>query len=499
MQQIPCRFHRRVEFCGSFIRYASTGRKRQIFRKKTTKKRKEHSGFGLYNKEPMDDVYSDADYSELIRQIQQGDPEGLDHLADLVEGRLRAYIYRLTLDRDLSQDLLQETLLHMVESVNHLERPEALWPWLYRTALGKVQHHFRDKGRQTEATRLLLARAAHPSSCAPMDGIDGLSAMVRKELLEAVFEAIGKLNLRQRGVLVLRCFEQRSYAEIATIMDCSEMAAQVLLFRAKRSLRRHLSHRGFKTGLVSVGLGMFARRTASAGAISVTGAVSRATLEVGVLAKTIAVIGTQLGIGIGVALMAVVLVVAGWSAARQKDSHLPQPSAVAGPDVASFSAALQYPSRVLAAYDPDGSGWQGIEAGQVVPIPVDPNAWLCGAPPSEQSSVVLPAGRWVELGFSGRMIDAPGDDVFVVEWGANGERARVLVSDGQGNTRVLGEVTTAHSGLQVPTESGFDLADIQVPFVPRAVRIVSTGGGGGTSGFDLHSVRARVRVGQEEN
>ncbi len=447
----------------------------------------------------MDDMHSDADYSELVRQIQQGDHKGLDRLARLVKGRLHAYIYRLTLDHDLTQDLLQETLLQMVESVKHLERADALWPWLYRTALGKVQHHFRDKGKETETKRLLLARAAPPLPSASLEGIDGLSAMVRKELLEAVFEAIGKLNLRQRGVLVLRCFEQRSYAEIATIMDCSEMAAQVLLFRAKRSLRRHLSHRGFKMGLLSVGLGLFARQTASAGATSVAGSVGRVALEVGVLARIIATIGTQWGIGVGVAITAVVLAVAGWGATRQKGSHFPQPSTAARSDVASLSTAFEYPVRLLAAYDPDGDGWKGIEAEQVVTVPVDPNGWLCGGPLSEQSSVVMPTGHWIELMFNGRIVDGPGDDVLVVEWGANGERARVLVTDGQGNARMLGEVATGHLGLQIATESGFDLADIQVPFVPRAIRIVSTGGGGGTDGFDLHSVRARVQADREGN
>lgn len=447
----------------------------------------------------MDDMYSDADHSELVRQIQQGDRNSLDHLAHLAKGRLRAYIYRLTLDHDLTEDLLQETLLHMVESLRQLERADAIWPWLYRTALGKVQHHYRGKAREAEARRLLLARAARPSSCVSMDGSEGLSATVRKELLEAIFEAIGTLNLRQRGVLVLRCFEQRSYAEIATIMDCSETAAQVLFFRAKRSLRGHLSHRGFKTGLLFIGLGMFARRTASAGAPSAMGVVSYAALEVGVLAKLVAIVGTRLGLGIGIAITAVVLAVAGWGAAHQKASHVSQASTVARSDGALLSTAFAYPFRLLVAHDPDGDGWKGIEADQLVPVPVDPNAWLCGAPLSEQASVVLPAGHWVELMFSSRIVDAPGDDIFVVEWGANGERARVLVTDGQGNAGVLGEVTTGHSGLQVPTESGFDLADIEVPFVPQAVRIVSTGGGGGTFGFDLHSVRARVRVGQEEN
>jgi len=97
------------------------------------------------------------------------------------------------------------------------------------------------------------------------------------------------------------------------------------------------------------------------------------------------------------------------------------------------------------------------------------------------------------------VVGGPGDDIWVVGWGANGERARVFVTDGQGRVQTLGDVTIAHSGLQVPTESGFDLADVDLAFKPRAIRIISAGGGGGTPGFDLHSVRARVPVGRERN
>jgi len=439
----------------------------------------------------MDDVDNASDYRELVRRTQRGDQESLDRLIRLARGKLRTYIYRLTLDHDLTHDLLQETLLHLVESLKQLERVDAFWPWLYRTALGKVQHHFRRREREAEATRHLQANGESAAPPAPSDGADGLSTMIREELLEATVEAIERLNLRQRAVLVLRCFEQKSYAEIAAIMDCSEMAAQVLMFRAKRSLRRHLSRRGFKGGLLCIGLGLFARRTASAGASSVAVSVSRASLAVGAPARSIAILSTHLGAAIGVVLIVVVMAVAGWRVTRRDDAS-GSPGAGA-PDAASRATVFEYPSHLPAAHDPDGDGWRGIEADQVVSRPVDPNVWLCGGPFSEQSSVILPAGHWVELAFGGEIVDAPGDDVFVVEWGANGERARVLVTDGQGRTCALGEIRAARAGLQVPTESGFDLAEANVPFVPRAIRIVSTGGGGGTDGFDLHGVRARVR------
>ena len=87
-------------------------------------------------------------FVQLVRQAQLGDRVSLDRLAEGARQRLCAYIYRLTLNHDLAQDLLQETLLKMVENIKELEHPERFWSWLFRTALGNVQHYYRDLARE---------------------------------------------------------------------------------------------------------------------------------------------------------------------------------------------------------------------------------------------------------------------------------------------------------------------------------------------------------------
>ena len=151
-----------------------------------------------------------------------------------------------------------------------------------------------------------------------------------------------------------------------------------------------------------------------------------------------------------------------------------------------------------AGEDPDGDGWKGMEANKTSTVPVIPEKWLVGPPPSEQSSVVLPVGHWVNLKFQGEIVDGPGDDILIVEWGENGEQARVFTTDGANNEYLLGTVRIGTTGLQVPMEIGFDISGISLPFVPRAVRIVGIQAGGGTDGFDLHSVRARINLSQNE-
>jgi RNA polymerase sigma-70 factor (ECF subfamily) len=445
----------------------------------------------------MDYSDNDVDYSDLAKQAQFGCQESMNRLAQLAEGRLCAYIYRLTLDYDLTQDLLQETLLEMVKSLKKLECVDAFWTWLYRTAMGKAQHYFRDQRKRaivqmSAVNQELLSKHIRP------DYSDGLNNMIRQEMSEAIFKAMAKLKFTHRNVLVLRCFEQRSYAEIAALMDCSEMAAQVLFFRAKRSLKRQLSKHGFGKGWLLMALGLFARVTAPAKAAPETSSVTAASLTVGPVAAVIGAVGTELGIATVTAVTAIALVV-GAVTVQHGNSTI----ASAGPSDNSSSApalgnaVFEYPYQLLRAYDPDGDGWKGIQANETVSVPILPENWLVGRPRSEQSSVVLPVDHWVELKFRGNIVDGPGYDIFLVEWGANGEQARVFITDGVDNEYLLGTATTATSGLQVPTEVGFDIAGMSLPFVPRAVRILAIEAGGGTPGFDLHSVRARTSTSRD--
>ncbi len=236
-----------------------------------------------------------VDYPELVVQAQLDSRQSMERLAELVKDKLFAYIYRLTLDYDLTQDLLQETLLDMVESLKQLKQPDRFWPWLFRAAWGKVQHHFREQQHERiiqmsalEKERL-LRRALQSRD-------NSLNDLIRKELSEAVCEAMGRLKLEQRNILSLRCFEQMSFSEIAEFTGCKELGARVLFFRAKHSLAWQLSQRGFSKQLLLAALGLLGLMTAPAKATTTT--VSAASLDVGFLASIVGAAGTKVGVAV---------------------------------------------------------------------------------------------------------------------------------------------------------------------------------------------------------
>ena len=82
-------------------------------------------------------------WTGLVRRAQKGQKEDINKLAQEAEGRLCAYIYRVTLNYDLTQDMSQEVLLQMIKSLNQLNSVESFWPWLYRITQNKIQEFYK--------------------------------------------------------------------------------------------------------------------------------------------------------------------------------------------------------------------------------------------------------------------------------------------------------------------------------------------------------------------
>ena len=220
---------------------------------------------------------SKIDVAILVKQAQRGDSAAMLLLSEQAAEKLLPYIQGLTLNYDLSQDILQETLLELVKSLDKIKNPESFWCWIFRQAHGKVQHHFRDRTRQKS---IVLRVASGILSKATDESLTGLNYAMRKELSEIVLKAMDKLKIEYRNVLILRCFENLSYAEIAQVLDCKKICARVLFLRAKRSLQRHLGRGGFGKEYLLAGLVIFRILTKPSEAASAATLVSASVLQV---------------------------------------------------------------------------------------------------------------------------------------------------------------------------------------------------------------------------
>lgn len=153
---------------------------------------------------------------------------------------------------------------------------------------------------------------------------------------------------------------------------------------------------------------------------------------------------------------------------------------------------FEYPYYLLDVYNPDDDCWYGMDIDGYWPVPVIPEQLLIGPPPSNVSGVTIPSDHWLEFKYRGRLIDGPGDDIFLIENDAVNEQALVFITDGSHREYLLGYAFVPDIGWYEQSELGFDIAGISFPFEPSSIRIVGLDYRGGSPGFDLANVRARI-------
>lgn len=176
----------------------------------------------------LDEESLTADMGNQREKNMIGGGEGA--LADLYERyarRVHRYAIRMTGDEDAAQDVVQETFLRVQTSLHTLRNEESLEAWLFRIARNQV------------FTMLRQTRSGGGVDPEELQG-EGtpLEELIRGETAGIVRRMVAALKPEFREVIVLREYEELSYAEIASIIGESEDVVGMRLLRARKALAR---------------------------------------------------------------------------------------------------------------------------------------------------------------------------------------------------------------------------------------------------------------------
>lgn len=171
-----------------------------------------------------------------VARLQTGDVRAFERLFDAYVPRLYRFIWRTMGDSDTSdvEDVLQETLLAALRTLNRFRGECGLYTWLCAIARHKVQDHIR---RQQ--------RARNRISPEPLDDLSEMAGSVpsvegRVGQQQALELALSALPEDYRAVLVGKYIEGFTVNELARVMARSEKSVESLLTRARVALRERL-------------------------------------------------------------------------------------------------------------------------------------------------------------------------------------------------------------------------------------------------------------------
>jgi len=191
-----------------------------------------------------------------LSRARTGDEEAFRELVDPYRGQLQLHCYRILGSVQDAEDLLQETLLAAWRGLAHFDGRSSLRAWLYRIATNRCLNALRDRGRRPRRVEPIAeppepTRRAEPTWLEPypdalLDRVADTSPGpdARYELREAVglafVAAVHHLPPRQRAVLVLRDVLGFRAAEVADMLETTEVAVKGALQRARAALERRL-------------------------------------------------------------------------------------------------------------------------------------------------------------------------------------------------------------------------------------------------------------------
>jgi len=171
--------------------------------------------------------------------IMVNEQRGLDGTGVEFLDSLYSYAMVLTRSHAEAEDLVQETYVRAIPAMSRLRPESNMKGWLFRILRNAWLNQLRK--RRTAPERMLseaedgtVVEAVDPSK-------DAYSALVSKIDIERVRGAIKALSPNFREIILLREFEELSYDEIASLLDCPIGTVMSRLARARLKLRELLT------------------------------------------------------------------------------------------------------------------------------------------------------------------------------------------------------------------------------------------------------------------
>ncbi len=173
---------------------------------------------------------------ELMVRGAAGDQDAFRVLVERWQGKVLGFLTRTLGSEAEAEDVAQDTFVRMCRSAGSYRAEGRFASWLFRIA-GNLA---RSRARRRKIVQFIsFDPSKHDVPVAPQVEEE----VQRRELREALQQALNKLPKRQREAFVLRYDAEMSHADIARELDTTVSAVETLLHRAKLTLRALLGDR----------------------------------------------------------------------------------------------------------------------------------------------------------------------------------------------------------------------------------------------------------------
>jgi RNA polymerase sigma-70 factor (ECF subfamily) len=191
----------------------------------------------------MGSLAAALDYdAELMVRVKEGDGACFGVLLEKHRSPVIHFLYRMVQNRAVAEELAQEVFLRVYRSRGTYEPTAKFTTWLFRIATHLALNSLRDGKNDRRQERLDDDSSESPARQVFDTRPSVEAVMVKEARLQEVRRAVAGLPGKQRAAVLMHKYQEMEYAQIASVLNCSESAVKSLLFRAYETLRARLAH-----------------------------------------------------------------------------------------------------------------------------------------------------------------------------------------------------------------------------------------------------------------
>ena len=164
-------------------------------------------------------------------QVKSGQLDQLGLLFERHHRSLYGFFFRLTTDADASEDLVQNVFMRMIRYKHTYHGDGKFTTWMLHMARNLFADHYKKQKRMGFKEDVAVTDRYF------RDDVNAESSRIQQEELDLLQRALDHLTLEKKEILVLSKFQGMRYKEIADLMELTESAVKVRIFRALKELR----------------------------------------------------------------------------------------------------------------------------------------------------------------------------------------------------------------------------------------------------------------------
>lgn len=163
--------------------------------------------------------------NELVKLYMNGNEESLAVLVKRHKRRIFSYIYLITRNKTLTEDIFQETFFKVIQTLKRMQYNEEgkFLPWVLRIAKNLIIDHFR-KAKKMPGISTVINEDGEEScifDIIPEHTDDLREPQAIKQFKNAIRSIVNELPKDQKEVVIMRTYYDMSFKEIAEITNVS--------------------------------------------------------------------------------------------------------------------------------------------------------------------------------------------------------------------------------------------------------------------------------------